>query len=152
MLGELVLALATSWLAQKGREGLSRLIRGGVTIAVLGGAWWFARRTSAAFTNEERAPLARASSEHGEPRLRHPALGFSILHPGPGFVLPASQAYRADAQFYVFTDEAGVEAVTLALFKRVGARARRWGPDRGDGRAGRRARRQDVRRPSGSFV
>ena len=35
VLGELVLALATSYLAQNGREGLSRLLRGGVTLAFL---------------------------------------------------------------------------------------------------------------------
>ena len=119
VLGELLLAFATTWLAQKGREGLSRLISGAVTFAVLGGAWWYAQRTSAAFTNEERAPLLLVE-EHGEPRLRHPALGFSILHPGPGFVLTASQAYRADAQFYAFTDKAGAESLTVGLFKGVG--------------------------------
>ena len=119
VLGELLLAFATTWLAQKGREGLSRLISGAVTFAVLGGAWWYAQRPSAAFTNEERAPLLLVE-EHGEPRLRHPALGFSILHPGPGFVLTASQAYRADAQFYAFTDKAGAESLTVGLFKGVG--------------------------------
>jgi hypothetical protein len=119
VMGELVLALATNYLAQTGREGLSRLIRGGVTLAFLGGAWWYAQRPSAAFTNEERAPLLQVE-EHGERRLHHPGLGFSILHPGPGFVLTASQAYRADAQFYAFADQAGGESLTVGLFKGVG--------------------------------
>src|SRR4051812_34948284 len=86
VLGELVLALATSYLAQNGREGLSRLLRGGVTIAFLGGALWFGNRVSSTvFTNEERVAFV-AVDRNGERRLLHPALGFSILHPGPGFV------------------------------------------------------------------
>jgi hypothetical protein len=120
VLGEVVLALATSYLAQTGREGLSRFIRGGVTIAFLGGAFWFGDRVSGTvFTNEERAPFV-AVDRNGERRLLHPALGFSILHPGPGFVPSASQAYRANAHFYVFTDQAGGEALTVGLFKGFG--------------------------------
>lgn len=120
VLGELVLALVTSYLAQNGREGLSRLIRGGVTIAFLGGVLWFGDRVSSTvFTNEERAPFV-AVDRNGERRLLHPALGFSILHPGPGFVPSASQAYRANAHFYVFTDPQGGEALNVGLFKGFG--------------------------------
>jgi hypothetical protein len=120
VLGELVLALATSYLAQTGREGLSRLIRVGATIAVLGGVFWFGDRVSrSVFTNEERAPFV-AVDRNGERRLLHPALGFSILHPGPGFVPSASQAYRGNAHFYVFTDQQGGEALNVGLFKGFG--------------------------------
>jgi hypothetical protein len=120
VLCELVLALATSYLAQTGREGLSRLIRGGATLAFLGGVFWFGDRVSrTVFTNEERAPFV-AVDRNGERRLLHPALGFSILHPGPGFVPSASQAYRANMHFYVFTDQQGGEALTVGLFKGFG--------------------------------
>jgi hypothetical protein len=120
VLGELVLALATSYLAQNGREGLSRLLRGGVTIAFLGGVLWFGNRVSSTvFTNEERVAFV-AVDRNGERRLLHPALGFSILHPGPGFVPSGSQAYRANAHFYAFTDQQAGEALTVGLFKGFG--------------------------------
>ena len=101
------------------------------------------------FTNKERAPFV-AVDRNGERRLLHPALGFSILHPGAGLVPSASQAYGANAHFYVFTDQAGGEALTVGLFKGFGgSSASLQGPSRGDGQAGRRARRQDGRSRAG---
>src|SRR4029079_1784315 len=83
---QLCVGLGTSYLTQTGRGGLSRLIGGGVSIALLGGVWWYGQRPqSSGFTAEERAAFV-AVDRNGERRLLHPALGFTILHPGPGFV------------------------------------------------------------------
>src|SRR6185369_3883666 len=71
------------------------------------------------FTAEERAPFAEVD-RGGERRLSHPTLGFSILHPGPGFVATGSQAFRADAQFYAFADQAAGESLTVGVFKGQG--------------------------------
>jgi len=118
--GELVLGLGTSYLAQTGRDGLSRLIGGGVSIALLGGAWWYGQRPqSTAFTAEERAALV-AVDRNGERRLLHPALGFTILHPGPGFVPAGSQAFKANAHFYTFTNQGEGELLAIGLFKGFG--------------------------------
>src|SRR6186997_1512965 len=41
-------------------------------------------RLAAPLTAAERAPLVEVD-EGGQRRLRHPAFGFSLLHPGSGF-------------------------------------------------------------------
>ena len=51
----------------------------------------------------ERAPLVTVD-DGNQRRLRHPTLGFSLLHPGPGFVEGDANASRPSAHFYSFTD------------------------------------------------
>ena len=116
VLGEIVLSLGTSYLSQTGRKEIAKLVSVGAALALLGGVWWYGHRPgSTVFTDEERAAFVI-----GEQRLVHPTLGFSVLNPGPGFVATGSQAFRSNAQFYVFTDRAAGEALTIGLFKGQG--------------------------------
>jgi hypothetical protein len=79
VLGELILGLATSYLAQSGRVVPSRLLNGAVTIALLAGAWWYPQRAqSATFTGaRRRAGHARrrpAPRRDARDHRRQPAL------------------------------------------------------------------------------
>jgi hypothetical protein len=121
MVFEVVLALASSYLSQTGRKELARLVSVGASIALVGGVWWYVQRPagSATFTAEERVPFVTVD-RNGERRLLHPALGFSVLDPGAGFVASGSQAFRSNAQFYVFTDRDAGESLSIGLFKGMG--------------------------------
>jgi hypothetical protein len=106
-----------------GGSGRKRVLSGLAGIAVLVGAVWrnAHRSSQAIFTGDERGPFVTVES-NGERRLVHPALGFSLLHPGPGFVAAGSQAFRPDAQFYSFADRDAHESLTIGVFKGMGDR------------------------------
>lgn len=87
---------------------------------LFGGSALLAAKTNAAtLTDAERAPFMTIV-DGGERRLRHPTLGFSILHPGPGFTAERSVAFRPDAEFYSFVDQATAARLTIGLFKGQG--------------------------------
>jgi hypothetical protein len=88
-------------------------------VAIGYGVWHEHRARSRVFTSDERAPLV-AVERDGRRRLVHPTLGFSVLHPGPGFVATGSQAFASDAQFYAFADQAAGQALTIGVFKGQG--------------------------------
>jgi hypothetical protein len=106
---------------QSRRKDVVRLIGGIATAALLVTLVWCAHgpRGTVSFTDDERVPFVTVKRK-GEYRLLHPTLGFSILHPGRGFVATGSQAFRPDAQFYSFVDEAAREALLIGLFKGQG--------------------------------
>jgi hypothetical protein len=105
------------------RKEVSKLIGGLATVALFGAVWWYTHRSgSPVFTEDERVPFVTVK-KGSEYRLLHPALGFSILHPGRGFVPKGSQAFRADAQFYRFSDDTAQEALLIGLFKGQGETA-----------------------------
>ncbi|HXU01500.1 MAG TPA: hypothetical protein VN903_10930 [Polyangia bacterium] len=106
------------------RKELARLIGGLATVALVGAIWWFAHGSrNVVFTPDERVPFVTVKRK-SEYRLIHPTLGFSVLHPGRGFAPKGSQAFRPDAQFYAFVDDAAREVLTIGLFKGQGASAR----------------------------
>jgi hypothetical protein len=115
-----VTAIPTSYLSQTGRKaaskGLALLTAAGL---YFGGGPLVVAMTRPSFTAEERAALV-AVDEGGGRRLRHPALGFSLLHPGAGFVPSVSQAFRADAHFYAFDNLALRERLVVGVFKGKG--------------------------------
>jgi len=80
---------------------------------------------SKALTETERAPLV-VVDEGGQHRLRHPAFGFSILHPGPGFqespelVQQAGLKRDPDTQTYGFLEAGTHSALIIAVMKDMG--------------------------------
>src|SRR6185503_7212647 len=105
---------------QSRRKDVVRLIGGIATVALVGTLAWCAHGPrGTTFTDDERVPFVTVKRK-GEYRLLHPTLGFSILHPGRGFIAKGSQAFRADAQFYSFVDESAREALLIGLFKGQG--------------------------------
>lgn len=120
LLPELAAGLAGQHLEQTGRPVAGKLV------GLAGLAWLFvgcvflAMKTQAVTLAEaDRAPFVIVD-EGNQRRIRHPTLGFSLLHPGPGFVASESSAFRASAHFYSFTDrEAGIR-INIGLFKGQG--------------------------------
>jgi hypothetical protein len=83
------------------------------------------KRQSKALTAAERAPLVTVD-EGGRQRLHHPAFGFSILHPGPGFKdspeLLQQSGLKGDpeTQTYGFLEAATHSALIIAAMKGMG--------------------------------
>lgn len=83
------------------------------------------KRQSKALTEAEKAPLA-VVDEGGQQRLRHPAFGFSILHPGPGFKESPELVQRTglkgdpDTQTYGFLEADTHCALIIAVMKGMG--------------------------------
>jgi hypothetical protein len=82
---------AASWLDQTGRRRAALALAGGFVLLVGGvfAAILLLPRSgtysSRPLAEADRAPL-QIVDEAGQRRLRHPTLGFSLLHPGPRFV------------------------------------------------------------------
>jgi hypothetical protein len=84
------------------------------------------RKIPATLTEAQRAPLVTVE-QGGERRLRHPAFGFSVLHPGPSFrdAPELVAAYRAagpdpETQYYGLMDEASQTALTISVMNGMG--------------------------------
>lgn len=83
----------------------------------------------APLTSAERAPL-RQVMEDGALLLRHPALGFSLPHPGPSFVAIdeaelrrlARGMFEPGMQVYGWFDETAGSVLVVGLMKDVGSR------------------------------
>jgi hypothetical protein len=124
-------AFAASWLAQTGRRRRAIAVAGGFALLVGGGlfaAILLAKPAHRArpLTALERAPLV-VVDEGGARRLRHPAFGFSFLHPGPGFrdapeVAAAMTGGRPDpeTQTYGFVDPDAQSALVVSVMKGMG--------------------------------
>jgi hypothetical protein len=119
-LPEMAAGLAGHYLEQTGRPGAGKLITFAGLAWLLGGGALLATKTLAVtLTDAERAPLVTVDQDN-QRRLRHPTLGFSLMHPGPGFVASDSNAFRPSAHFYSFTDSEARVRVTVGLFKGQG--------------------------------
>jgi hypothetical protein len=77
-------------------------------------------------TAAEKAPLVIAD-EDGERRLRHPGLGFSIMHPGPKFLEAPELAkpkpgrkHDDTTQEYAFADREGRSVLLVSVMKGMG--------------------------------
>jgi hypothetical protein len=117
---ELVGAVAAEHLSRTGRGAAGKLISLASIAWLFGATALLAAKTNAAtLTDAERAPFVVDESE-GERRLRHPTLGFSILHPGPGFTAERAVAFRPDAEFYSYVDPAAASRLIIGLFKGQG--------------------------------
>jgi hypothetical protein len=109
----MLLAVGVSYLAQTGRRraawgvGAGAVGLVGVIVVVLVAAGPPAAR--AVLTAAERRPL-EIREQGGERRLVHPTLGFSLLHPGPGFV----ESEQAAAVFQQSTRDPGAHAYAYA--------------------------------------
>jgi hypothetical protein len=119
-LPEMAAGLTGHYLEQTGRSGAGKLV------GFAGLAWLFvgcvvlATKTQAVtMAAAERAPLVIVD-EGNQRRLRHPTLGFSLLHPGPGFVASDSNAFGRSAHFYSFIDSEARIRLTVGLFKGKG--------------------------------
>ena len=119
-LPEMAAGLAGHYLEQTGRPGAGKLITFAGLAWLFGGGALLATKTQAVtLADAERAPLVTVD-EGNQRRLRHPTLGFSLLHPGPGFVAHESSAFRPSAHFYSFTDSEARVRFTVGLFKGKG--------------------------------
>lgn len=117
---EIVTGLASAHLRQTGKPRAAFLLKWSGMVWLLGGVALLSMRGQAVkLTTAERAAFV-AVEEGGQRRLRHPALGFSFLDPGPGFEADRSIAYRPDAHFYAFVDRDQVVALYVGLFKGQG--------------------------------
>jgi hypothetical protein len=113
---EVALGLLASFFFQMGRRATSSLVVAAGTATVFATVLSMRARTEAVtLTPEERAPLVTVD-DGGRPRLRHPTLGFSILHPGPGFV-EAGRPVAAGGQFYRYADSSAPAIFMVGLFK-----------------------------------
>ena len=111
---------AGSYLSQTGRRRAAVLVTLVTLATYLGISEIFRAKTAAAtLTDAERAALV-SIDEGGQRRLKHPTLGFSILHPGAAFIDGGAQAYRANAQFYSYFDPSSDAALFVGLFKDQG--------------------------------
>jgi hypothetical protein len=120
---DIALVLAGDYLQRTGRVAVGKLLAFAGLAWLLGGCALLAAKTSAVtFTDAERAPFVTVE-EDGRRWLRHPTLGFSVLHPGPGFSAERSEAFRQDAHFYSFVDPNERERLTIGLFKGQGGSA-----------------------------
>jgi hypothetical protein len=123
---------AASWLGQTGRRRAAiGLVAGFVALA--GGL--FAVLTlmpggpgahrARALTPADRAPLVVVEAG-GQRRLRHPTLGFSLLHPGPAFrdapevAAAMSGGNDPDAINYGFLDPASQSALAVSVMYAMG--------------------------------
>jgi hypothetical protein len=77
-------------------------------------------------TAAEKQPLV-IGDDAGERRLRHPGLGFSILHPGPKFLEAAElgkpkpgQKHDDTTQEYAFADREGRSVLLVSVMKGMG--------------------------------
>jgi hypothetical protein len=84
------------------------------------------RKAPGALTEAQRAPLV-VVGQGAEQRLRHPAFGFTVRHPGPAFrdapeLVAAYQAAGPDpeTQHYGFLDEATRTALTISVMNGMG--------------------------------
>ena len=112
--------LASHYLEQTGRPGAGKLIMFAGLAWLFGGGALLATKTQAVtLTAAERAPFVTVD-EGNQRRLRHPTLGFSFQHPGPGFVLSASSAFGPSAHFHSFADSEARVRFTVGLFKGKG--------------------------------
>ncbi len=117
---EIVGTLASDYLIRTGRVVVGKLVGLAGVVWLIGGCTLLATKTNAAtLTDAERVPFVSVEDE-GEVRLRHPTLGFSILHPGPGFTPDIAQAFSRDAQFYSFVDPGAAARLVVGLFKDQG--------------------------------
>jgi hypothetical protein len=95
-------------------------------VAVAPGLACERRKVPATLTEAQRAPLV-VVEQGGERRLRHPAFGFSVLHPGPSFrdAPELVAAYRGagpdpETQHYGLMDEASQTALTISVMNGMG--------------------------------
>jgi len=110
-------AFIASYLSQTGRRAAAGIVTLAGGLAFFGVGEYFRVKTEAVtLTDGERMSLV-AVEEGGRLRLKHPTLGFSILHPGSGFVDQGGQAFRANAQFYSFVDRSSDAGLFVGLFK-----------------------------------
>jgi hypothetical protein len=117
---QIVAIVAADYLVRTGHEVVGKLVGFAGLAWLLGGSALLAAKTEAlTLTDAERAPFV-TTNDRGEQRLRHPTLGFSVLHPGPGFVVEGAQAFRRDAHFYSFVDATAAERLVIGLFKGQG--------------------------------
>ena len=120
ILPEMATGLAGHYLEQTGRPGVGKLITFAGLAWLFGAGFFLASKAQAVtLTYAERAPLVTVDEGH-QRRLRHPTLGFSLLHPGPGFVESDPNASRPSAHFYSFTDSEARVRVTVGIFKGEG--------------------------------
>jgi hypothetical protein len=125
-----VIAFAVSWLRQTGRRkaglgvaiGVATLIGAGFAALVMTRS----AHPTVPLTEAERVPLVIVD-EGGERRLRHPAFGFSILHPGATFreapdVAQAMEGAGRDpaTQHYGFSDPDDRSALVISVMKGMG--------------------------------
>lgn len=120
---EMAAASAGHYLEQTGRPGAGKLV------GFAGLAWLFVgclllatNLKPVTLADAERAPLVSVDVDN-QRRLRHPTLGFSLLHPGPGFVASDSTVFGRSAHFYSFTDSEARVRFTVGLFKGKGGSA-----------------------------
>ena len=124
-------AFIASWMGQTGRRKIAiGIVAGFSTLAVvlfvaLAVVDHHQFEAAAPITDAERAPLL-AVDEAGERRLRHPAFGFSILHPGTGFKesaeVASAMAIRGDdsTQVYGFLEAETRSALIVSVMKGMG--------------------------------
>jgi hypothetical protein len=125
-------AFGVSWLRQTGRRrtglgvalGYAILIVAGIVAGAVSGRSR-SEQAKAPLTDAERAPLVEVD-QGGERRLRHPAFGFSILHPGPSLRESPEMAKTLegktpdpDTQNYAYLDPGG-SVVALSVMKGMG--------------------------------
>jgi hypothetical protein len=119
-LPEMAAGLAGHYLEQTGRPGVGKLVGFAGLAWLFGGVFFLVTKTQAVtLADAERAPLVTVD-ENNQRRLRHPTLGFSLLHPGPGFVADDASAIRSSAHFYSFTDSEARVRISVGLFKGEG--------------------------------
>jgi hypothetical protein len=122
-----------SWLLQTGsrKTGIAMIagiatVMVGLFVLIASGAYGIKGPADNRVTAAERAPLEEIT-EAGERRLRHPAFGFSIRHPGPGFQESAevvkAMGMRPDpeSQTYGFIDADSGAIFALSVMKGMGA-------------------------------
>ena len=115
ILPEMATGLAGHYLEQTGRPGVGKLITFAGLAWLFGAGFFLASKArEVTLTYAERAPLVTVDDGH-QRRLRHPTLGFSLLHPGPGFVEGDPNASRPSAHFYSFTDAEARVRVTVGI-------------------------------------
>jgi hypothetical protein len=117
---DIAAALAGEYLRRTGRVVAGKLLAFAGMAWLLGGCALLAAKTNTTtLTDAERAPFVSVD-DGGQRWLRHPTLGFSVLHPGPGFQAERAVAFRRDAQFYSFIDPGERERLVIGLFKGQG--------------------------------
>ena len=120
-----------SWLSQTGRRKAAIAVVAGISTLIVGLFIALAvvdrhgSNAAPAITGAERAPLV-VVDEGGQRRLRHPAFGFSILHPGPGFKESAEVAVAMGmagdpaTQVYGFAEAGTGSFLVVSVMKGMG--------------------------------